>query len=69
MLSSALQETEPGQDLFITGGQLNGDPIDIKINKLPEQWTKYNTWSIGDYQLDWDGAHDGQVTAFDIIFQ
>ena len=62
------QETYPGQDLFIKGGQLNGDPINIKINALENQWGKYNTWSLGDNQLDWNGYQDGQVR-FILVFK
>ncbi len=60
-LRTFLQETVPGQDVFIVGGRTDGNPIDIRINALPEQFSKYNAWSTGDTQLDWNGAEPQQV--------
>lgn len=56
-----MKETTPGQDVFIIGGKANGEPIDIRMNSLPEKWEKYNGWAKGDNQLDWNGYAQGQV--------
>ena len=50
-----------GQDVFIIGGRSDGGAIDIRVNKLVEQYSKYNTWGTGDTQLDWNGSQQGQV--------
>lgn len=54
--------TTPGQDVFIVGGQTDKTPIDININPMPEIWESYNSWMVGDTQLDWDGPEAGQGT-------
>ena len=55
-----LQQTVPGQDVFIQGGQTDLSPIDIVINPMPEIWESYNSWMEGDDKLDWDGPQPDQ---------
>ena len=57
-----LQQTVPGQDVFIQGGQTDLSPIDIIINPMPEIWESYNSWMEGDDKLDWDGPQPDQGT-------
>ena len=57
-----MQETVPGQDVFIQGGQTDLSPIDIVIHPMPEIWESYNSWMEGDDKLDWDGPQPGQGT-------
>jgi alpha-amylase len=36
--------------------------IDAKIIPMPVIWESYNSWMVGDTQLDWDGPEVGQGT-------
>ena len=54
------KQSSSGQDVFIRGGISPSTSIPITMRQLPQQWELYNDWIVGDTQLDWNGAEQGQ---------